>query len=269
MKNILIPLLIVFTGLSCSNNKNDFHNRNITLNDTITTSSGLKYVFLKEGEGRKIEIGSKVKAYYDLYINDVDTIYESTASQKDSIFEFIHGISPVIEGFSELNNYLVEGDEVIAIIPDSLAYGEESNETLIYNPYIIKYVPEPKKMLSDTLYTITSAENAKSAIYFYEKVLNSDLKNTYHTDIFQMISLMEKFSKDSLHVESEYLADYFILKTEDPSLNEYFKYFKLMALEGQGKFKEGIVFIEPLTKQGNYKELWQKHLKRLNEKLDN
>ena len=95
-------------------------------------------MFLKVGKGRKIEIGSKVKAYYDLYINDADTIDESTSTEKDSIFEFVHGKTPLIKGFSELNNYLIEGDEVIAIIPDSLAYGEESNETLIYKPYIVK-----------------------------------------------------------------------------------------------------------------------------------
>jgi hypothetical protein len=269
MKNILILLLIVFTALSCSNNKNDGLNRNIILNDTITTTSGLKYIFLKEGKGRKIEIGSKVKAYYDLYINDADTIVESTSIKKDSIFEFIHGASPVIKGFSELNNYLVEGDEVIAIIPDSLAYGEESNETLIYNPYIVKYVPEPKEMLNDTLYTITSTENAKNAIKLYEKVLNGDLKNRYHTDLNQMIDLMKKLSKDSLHSESEYLADYFSKKTEDGFLSEYFISFKLAALEGQGEYEEAIALIEPLIERGNYKELWQKHLKRLKEKLDN
>lgn len=269
MKNIRILLLIIFTGLSCSNNKNDGLNRNIILNDTITTTSGLKYIFLKEGRGRKIEIGSKVKAYYDLYINDVDTINETTSTNKDSIFEFIHGISPQIKGFSELNNYLVEGDEVVAIIPDSLAYGEESNETLIYNPYIVKYVPEPKKVLSDTLYTITSTKNAVNAINFYEKVLNSDLKNQYHTDIDIMASLMQKLNKDSLYSESEYLANYFIKKTKDGPLNEEFKYFKFLSLEGQGEYEEAIALIEPLVEEGYYKDAWQKQLKRLKEKLDN
>ena len=82
MKNISILLLIVFTALSCSNNKNHGNNRNIILNDTITTSSGLKYIFLKEGKGRKIEIGSKVKAYMDLYINDADTIFWTNQQKK-------------------------------------------------------------------------------------------------------------------------------------------------------------------------------------------
>ena len=265
MKNMLILLLIVLIGLSCSNNIKDSLNRNIILNDTITTSSGLKYIFLKEGKGRKIEIGSKVKAYYDLYINDSDTIAETTSTEKDSIFEFIHGISPLIKGFAELNGYLREGDKVIAILPDSLSYGEE---TLIYNPYIVKYVPEPKEMLNDTLYTITSTENAKNAIKLYETILNSDLKNRYHTDLDQMIILMIELRKDSLHSESEYLADYFSKKTDDVFLNEYFISFKVSALEGQGKYEEAISLIEPLVEKGNYKQLWQKHLVRLKEKLN-
>ena len=268
MKNIQFLLIIVLIIHSCSNIKKDGHSRNIKLNDTITTSSGLKYMFLKVGKGRKIEIGSKVKAYYDLYINDADTIDESTSTEKDSIFEFVHGKTPLIKGFSELNNYLIEGDEVIAIIPDSLAYGEESNETLIYKPYIVKYVTEPKEMLGDTLYIITTTSNAKDAIIYYEKVMNSELKNNYHTGIFEMTSLLEKIKGDSLHSESEYLANYFINKTEDSDLIEWFKYFKLIALEGQGKYKEAITLVQPLLENGNYKELWQTNLKRLIEKLN-
>ena len=270
MKTIPILLLIVFATLSCSNNT-EAHKRNIKLNDTITTSSGLKYIFLKEGTGRKIEIGSKVKAYYDLYENGSDTISESTSTNKDSVFEYIHGSNAVIEGFAELNNYLVEGDEVIAIIPDSLAYGEEgssgvpANATLKYNPYIIKYVEEPKEILSDTLYLIVSAKNAIEAINFYDKVINSDLKNNYHTDDYLMFILLDKMNQDSLYSDMEYFADYFIKKTEDPSLNEYFIYFKLLALEGQGKIKEAIILIEPLIEAGYYKDLWQENLRRIRE----
>lgn len=259
--------------LSCNYNKDKGYNRNIKLNDTITTSSGLKYIFLKEGKGRKIEIGSKVKAYYDMYINDADTIFQSSLTYKDSIFEFIHGNNTVFDGFIELNNYLVEGDEVIAIIPSSLAYGEEgssavpSNAILKYNPYIIKYVPEPKVILSDTLYIITATKNAKEAIGFYEKVLNSDIKNNYHIDEW-MINLMDKTNKDSLYFDSEYLADYFTEKTEVPYLKGYFRYWKLLALEGQGKINEAITLIESLIEEDKENEFYKEHLKRLKEKVD-
>ena len=123
-------------------------------------------------------------------------------------------------------------------------------------------------MLGDTLYIITTTSNAKDAIIYYEKVMNSELKNNYHTGIFEMTSLLEKIKGDSLHSESEYLANYFINKTEDSDLIEWFKYFKLIALEGQGKYKEAITLVQPLLENGNYKELWQTNLKRLIEKLN-
>ncbi|MBR9846702.1 MAG: hypothetical protein GYB35_11650, partial [Algicola sp.] len=72
-------LLLALVVLSCGNDKKNNHNRNIVLNDTITTSSGLKYIFLKEGFGQKIEDGSKVKAFTELYINDNPEVFWSTA----------------------------------------------------------------------------------------------------------------------------------------------------------------------------------------------
>jgi len=150
MKNIIFITLIILIVVSCVNNNSTEDQRNIALNDTITTPSGLKYIFLKKGTGRKIEVGSEVKAYTDLYLNDADTIFWTTAADKDSVFQFIHGKTRLIKGFTELNNYLSEGDEVIAILPDSLAYGKEGRAgmpggaTLIYNPYIVRSVSEPK-----------------------------------------------------------------------------------------------------------------------------
>lgn len=84
-----------------------------------------------------------------------------------------------------------------------------------------------------------------------------------------MIVLIKKLSIDSLYSESEYLADYFSQKTDDSFLSEYFISFKLPALEGQGEYEKAIALIEPLIEEGHYKELWQKHLKRLKEKVDN
>ncbi|MDB4304109.1 FKBP-type peptidyl-prolyl cis-trans isomerase [Desulfosarcina sp.] len=151
MKNIISLSIIIIIALSCVNQPNNKDQENFSLNDTITTTSGLKYIFLKKGKGPKIELGSEVKAYTDLYINDADTIFWTTATEKDSVFQFTHGKTRLIKGFSELNNYLSEGDEVIAILPDSLAYGKAGRNgmpggaTLIYKPYIVKSVSEPKE----------------------------------------------------------------------------------------------------------------------------
>ncbi len=274
MKNTSIILIIMITAFSCANRKNNDNTRNITLNDTVTTSSGLKYIFLKEGTGRKIEVGSKVKAYTDLYINDADTIFWTTSSEKDSIFQFIHGKTSLIKGFSELNNYLVEGDEVIAILPDSLAYGKKGRgdmpggATLIYNPYIVRFVSEPKEVLSDTLYAITTSQNPEAATNFYEIVLNSEVQQDYHAELEDMMDLLAKLNKDSLYAESEYMADYFLEKTEDDYTREGFYYYKIVALEGQGKIREAINILEPIVRQEGSQEWWKAILTELQQKLE-
>ncbi|MBE9490956.1 MAG: FKBP-type peptidyl-prolyl cis-trans isomerase [Bacteroidetes bacterium] len=274
MKNVSIISLMLFSLLSCSEGKKNVENRNITLNDTVTTSSGLKYIFLKEGKGRKIEVGSKVKSYIDLYINDADTIFWTTSTDKDSIFQFIHGKTSLIKGFSELNNYLVEGDKVIAILPDSLAYGKEGRNgvppgaSLIYNPYIVKFVSMPKKVLTDTLFYLASTMDEKASIDFYEQVMASELKVDYHTELGDIIDLLAKLNKDSLYIETLSLSDYFIDKTGDDALLQSVKYYKLVALDAQGKYQEAIALVEPLTKQVSNQEYWKTTLKELQEKLN-
>lgn len=273
MKNIVFLFLTALILTSCGNNNKHNHNRNIVLNDTITTSSGLKYIFLKEGSGQKIEKGSKVKAFTDLYLNDNPDVFWTTSGDKDSTFTFIHGNTSLIKGFSELNSYLIEGDKVIAILPDSLAYGKQekkgvpSGSTLIYNPYEVRYVSQPKELLADTLYSLASNVSSKSAKDFYETVLNSDLKNKYHTDVEDFAELVVNLSKDSLYAESEDLASYFLKKTEDIDIQQSFSFYKLVALEAQGKFDEALSLVEPLSQQVKNQEWWHSKMMELKAKV--
>jgi hypothetical protein len=275
MKNTVFLFITALILTSCGNNKKNNNNRNIVLNDTITTSSGLKYMFLKEGSGQKIEEGSKVKAFTDLYLNDNPDIFWTTSGEKDSTFTFIHGNTALIKGFSELNSYLVEGDKVIAILPDSLAYGREekkgvpSGSTLIYKPYEVRYVSKPKELLADTLYNLASNLSSKAAKDFYETVLNSDLKNKYHTDVEDFAELVVNLSKDSLFAESEDLASYFLKKTEDKDIQQSFSFYKLVALESQGKFEEALRVVEPLAQQVTNQEWWYNKMLELQAKVAN
>ena len=97
MKKVFILYIAIALFYSCKQEeKEEF--RNIILGDTICTPSGLKYIFLKEGNGRPIHLRSKVEAYMDLYINESDSIYWSTSTEEDSIFRFIHGVTFMIRG---------------------------------------------------------------------------------------------------------------------------------------------------------------------------
>lgn len=273
MKNSIFLLITTLILSSCGNDKKDLHNRNIVLNDTITTSTGLKYIFLEEGFGQKIEDGSKVKAYTELYINDNPEVFWSTANEKDSLFAFIHGKTSLIDGFAELNGYLVEGDKVIAILPDSIAYkkvaknGIPVGSTLIYNPYEVRSVSASKKLLGDTLYNIASTNNAQAAIAIYDDILNSDLKDKYHTDVEDLAEMVINLNRDSLYLESEELAGHFLNITEDDNMKQSFSFYKLLALESQGKFEEALLLVEPLEKQAANQEWWHTKMNELKRKI--
>lgn len=252
-------------------------NRNISLGDTITTPSSLKYIFLKEGSGNSIMIDSKVEIYTDLYLNESDSIFWSTAEDKDSIFSFIHGKTSLIKGFKELHNYLVEGDEVIAIIPDSLAYGKEGGygmpaaATLVYNPLIVKYVSEPKKLINDTLQNIATLVNADAAIGFYNKVVSSELKNKYHTDKDLIYVLLDSLNDNKLYSKSQDLSIYFKENAADGYERNNFAYYQTLALEKQDKLNEAISIAEEqinLAFNDESVERWKAQKKELTEKLN-
>ncbi|WCO00769.1 FKBP-type peptidyl-prolyl cis-trans isomerase [Psychroserpens ponticola] len=275
MKKSALLVIITLLLTSCGNDKKHNHNRNIVLNDTITTPSGLKYIFIKEGFGQKIEDGSKVKAFTELYINDNPEIFWSTAGEKDSVFAFIHGKTTLIKGFTELNSYLAEGDKVIAILPDSLAYGNKVKNgvpvgsTLIYSPYEVRYASKAKELLEDTLYNIASTVNSKAAIDFYETILNSDLKDKYHTDVEDLAELLLNLNKATLYKESEDLASYFLQKTDEDNMKQSFSFYKLLALESQGKFDEALNLVKPLATQVTNQEWWHNKMLELKTKVAN
>ncbi len=266
-------IVMISSGIYSCNNDAKQHDRNIVLNDTITTPSGLKYIVLKEGEGRKIEDGSKVKAFTELYINDDENVFWSTATSKDSVFEFIHGKSKLIDGFAELNNYLVEGDSVIAIIPDSLAYKDQvkngipPGSTLIYKPYQVRFVSQPKAVLKDTLLHIIKTKNASEAITFYNGIVTGNKKDIFHTDIQDMLNVVSEAFQDSLYSESVVLAKHFIDQTDDKEIIQNLSYISLLSLEAENRYEEALELVTPLAKQAKNQEFWHDKMTELKTKV--
>ena len=277
MKSILslVTLFFILLVSGCKENSN-ISDRNITLNDTITTPSGLKYIFLKEGKGRKIENGSKVRAFTELYINDDPEVFWTTAESTDSVFQFIHGKSKVIDGFKELNSYLVEGDSVIGILPPSIAYGEEEKNgvpvgsTLIYKPYYVEFVSEPKKVLKDTLIAITKAQNVDAAISYYNNIINSDQNNEYHSEGQDMYDVVYELYSDSLFLETDKFSKE-LLANAKPSENELIQtlsYLRLQSLVALEDYSEAIKLTEPLSKQYYNQVWWHNQTQELKEKME-
>lgn len=274
MKKIILYAFVCSLAFSCKKTANTATEKEVQLGDTIQTASGLSYYFIKKGNGRKIEEGSKVQVYTDLYINDADTTLWTTSTAADSLFTFYHQKTSLIEGFTEVHNYLSEGDEVVAIMPDSIAYGKEGrgtvppSATLIYKPLIVKYVSEPKPLLSDTLYIITKTQSIAQATEFYDKIMASEEKNTYHTDIDLMVNdFLRQFTRDNLFAEQEAFANFLLTKTTDANYQRSLAFQAANAAEAQGKFKEAISYLEPWITKEPEEPYWQNKVNELKEKL--
>jgi len=132
----------------------------------------------------------------------------------------------------------------------------------------VRYVSKPKELLGDTLYNLATTKNSKAAIEFYDNVLKSDLKDSYHTDVEDLAELVLNLNRDSLYAESEDLSGYFLGITNDDNMKQSFSFYKLLALESQGKFEEALQLVEPLAKQYINQEWWHNKMKELKTKLE-
>lgn len=99
-------------------------------NDKIlTTSSGLKYIDLKIGEGAEAKLNSTVKVHYTGTLEDGKK-FDSSLDRKEP-FELTIGKSAVIKGWTEgLQGMKVGGKRKLIIKPE-LGYGKEGRPPVI------------------------------------------------------------------------------------------------------------------------------------------
>lgn len=116
-------------------------------NDTIYLDSGVKYVYMKKGEGAPIDSLAKVKTHINLIIAE-DTVW-STYADDVEILEFTAKKTSLIAGFDEVVMYIREGDRILAVIPPELGYGKDGsgelipgNATLFFDLDILEVIPE-------------------------------------------------------------------------------------------------------------------------------
>ena len=143
-------LFVLIASLSIYSCKTAAKKENPTTSkiDTIQTQSGLKYFYIKHGNGPKVETGDEVKTYLSLTVND--KVIWNTDGQQDSLLTFFANKDRMIKGFTEMILLLREGDEVVAIMPDSIAYGSRGagdlippNTTLVYDQFKVAKVTKP------------------------------------------------------------------------------------------------------------------------------
>ena len=106
------------------------------------TASGLKYVVVKEGSGKKPGPTDNVTVHYEGRLTD-GTIFDSSYQRQEPTSFPLNG---VIKGWTEGLQLMKEGGETIFYIPSDLAYGEQGtpggpippNAPLIFKVELIK-----------------------------------------------------------------------------------------------------------------------------------
>lgn len=106
--------------------------------DTITTDSGLKYIVIIRGDGRRAERHQPARVHYSGWLED-GTLFDSSLLAGEPL-EFELGAGQVIRGWEEGVSLMRVGDMRRFIIPPELGYGDRgypgvipSNATLIFD----------------------------------------------------------------------------------------------------------------------------------------
>lgn len=270
--NAIITLLVLSIFIfSCKTNQKS-SDTNEKAKDTITTASGLKYFYLTKGKGRKVAPGSKVSAILSLKVND--SVIWTSYSSKDSLFTYIADRGGVIAGYNETALLLSEGDNVTAIMPSTIAYGERGsgnlippNTTIVYDQFKIKHVSEPRHVLSDTLFHTLRNDGINKMEAAYNRITTTKDSTLYHGGTAQLTALWRKLNRESLFKEAVDAFSFFNKSIDDAT----FKFYVISSLENLGKFKEAITKVDAALKSKvspDQKEYFINYKAELKKKLE-
>lgn len=115
----------------------------VTGKDTLSTSSGLKYIKINNTEGVQAEANKTVSVHYSGYLED-GSMFDSSVERGDPL-EFPLGQGRVIKGWDEGIALLKVGEKARLIIPHTLGYGERgyppiipANATLVFDVELLE-----------------------------------------------------------------------------------------------------------------------------------
>lgn len=117
------------------------------------TASGLQYIIVSKGKGKKVSENPKVKVHYTGYFAD-GKIFDSSVKRGEPI-ALVVGKGQVIKGWEEGLALMSEGDKYRLIIPYTLAYGEAGRQPVI----------PPKSDLTFDVEIIEAQETASAKPY--------------------------------------------------------------------------------------------------------
>jgi hypothetical protein len=245
MKYCTLLSLLIFLAAACGDKRQDGA---IVVGDTIATESGLKYIYTKIGTGRQVETGSKVWTYLALSVDGKEVW--NTDGPPDSSFSFVANKDRMIKGFTEVTMKLREGDEIIAILPPNLAYGERGsgavippNATLVYTKYIMKRVNEPKLSLSDTLFAAYQKGGHEAMLATRSRIIGSPDTVNYYYDDGQWRILWNLLNEADMHQENLQMIAYANTKNESGM-----RWYRVRTYEKMGNHQLALDSLKSLLK---------------------
>lgn len=93
--------------------------------DTLSTSSGLKYLILHKGNGQKAKKGNEVTVHYKGTLKNGKVFDSSYDRNEPIVFDLLTG--KMIPGFDEGVSLMSKGDKYRLLIPYKLGYGEQGS----------------------------------------------------------------------------------------------------------------------------------------------
>ena len=102
--------------------------------DIKPSETGMYFIPLEQGDGRKVEKGDIVTVNYEgKFLNG--EFFDSTVKRKQP-FEFVFGTEwQVIKGLEEAISQMRKGDRALIILPSELAWGADGSSTGIVPPF--------------------------------------------------------------------------------------------------------------------------------------
>ncbi len=119
--SLIVSYCLLLSIFSCKTQEEITPTRNVKLNKTYTTDSGLQYAFTELGEGAHAKSGDKVSVHYIGKLQDGKEFDNSY--KRGTPFSFTIGEGKVIKGWDEGIALLNVGDKAVFTIPSQLGYG--------------------------------------------------------------------------------------------------------------------------------------------------
>lgn len=192
--NLLFASLFI-AGLAFTNACDSGSTSNSS-SDTTFLASGVKYTYLVEGNGRKVDSLTRVTTHINLMVG-ADTLW-TTRYPTPQTFAFDAKRTSLIDGFDEVVMYAKAGDRLSIIIPPELGYKDKANGDIPANSTLhfdIEFldVEAPKTFLSDVLYPVFEEKGMDSMIDHYQSM---DLDSgTYRLEQQEWHAMARKMSQ--------------------------------------------------------------------------